>query len=164
MHRILKKDKPLYLFINWKQLGLWLQELKSRGFNIKNVIVWDKIVHGLNYQNYANTYELIIYAVKGNWFPYNKTEHDHKKGYFTDVWHIQRKMTDNTDHETMKAEDVIATILNHAPREQIICDPFMGSGTTAYVAKKLGRNYIGIELNHDYIEICNKRLRQEVLL
>jgi len=42
----------------------------------------------------------------------------------------------------------------------IVLDPFMGSGTTAVVAKKLGRNYIGIELNPKYIEIANKRINE----
>ncbi|MHA1248767.1 MAG: DNA-methyltransferase [Candidatus Helarchaeota archaeon] len=43
----------------------------------------------------------------------------------------------------------------------IVLDPFMGSGTVAIVAQRLGRNWIGIELNPDYIEIANKRLEQE---
>lgn len=46
----------------------------------------------------------------------------------------------------------------------IVLDPFMGSGTTAYVARKLGRNYLGIELNPEYIKLCEDRLRQTVLL
>ena len=46
----------------------------------------------------------------------------------------------------------------------IVLDPFMGSGTTAVVAKMLGRNYIGVELNPEYIKIAEKRLRQEILL
>jgi len=40
-------------------------------------------------------------------------------------------------------------------------DPFMGSGTIAVVAKKLNRNYIGIELNPDYIKIAEKRIMEE---
>jgi len=40
----------------------------------------------------------------------------------------------------------------------IVLDPFMGSGTTAVVAKKLGRDFIGIELNPDYIKIAEKRI------
>jgi DNA modification methylase len=164
MFRILKNDKPIYLFINWKQLGLWLQELRGVGFNIKNTIVWDKVVHGLNYQNYANTHEFIIYGVKGNWFPTNKESQDKKRGFFKDVWSIQRKMTDNDGHETIKAEEVLATVLSHAPNEKIVCDPFMGSGSTAFVCKRMGRDYVGCEMEQKYIDIANKRLRQEVLL
>ena len=41
-------------------------------------------------------------------------------------------------------------------------DPFMGSGTTAVVARKLGRNYVGFELNPDYIEIAERKLKREL--
>ena len=44
------------------------------------------------------------------------------------------------------------------PKDGIVCDPFCGSGTALVVAKKLGRNFIGIELNKKYIEIAEKRL------
>lgn len=50
------------------------------------------------------------------------------------------------------------------PEKGIILDPFMGAGTTAVVAQKLLRNYIGIELNKSYIEIANKRLMQKPML
>jgi len=46
----------------------------------------------------------------------------------------------------------------------VVLDPFMGAGTTGLVAKNLGRKYVGVELNPDYIKIANNRLRQEVLL
>ena len=46
----------------------------------------------------------------------------------------------------------------------IVLDPFMGSGTVALVAKKLNRDYLGIELNPEYVEMANKRLRDKMLL
>ena len=50
------------------------------------------------------------------------------------------------------------------PKNGIVLDPFMGAGTTALVAQNLGRNFIGIELNPDYIKIAKKRLSQRPLL
>jgi len=50
------------------------------------------------------------------------------------------------------------------PPGGLVFDPFMGSGTTAVVARKLGRKYLGIELSSDYIKIAEARLRQELLL
>jgi len=44
------------------------------------------------------------------------------------------------------------------PQGGVVLDPFMGAGTTAVVAKKLGRKFIGIELNQKYIEIAERRL------
>ena len=49
-------------------------------------------------------------------------------------------------------------VLAGCPRGGLILDPFNGAGTTGLVAKNNGRNYIGIELNEDYISISNKRL------
>ena len=57
---------------------------------------------------------------------------------------------------------VVLHIADHRklPRDfaQIVLDPFLGSGTTAAIAKKLGRNYLGIELNGDYVRLAEDRL------
>ena|SRR3990167_1356062 len=53
---------------------------------------------------------------------------------------------------------------NAAVVPAIVCDPFMGSGTTAIVARRLGRYYLGCELNPDYVKIAENRLIQEMLI
>ena len=68
-------------------------------------------------------------------------------------------MPENTDHPTQKPEKLIAKLILASSREgDIVFDPFLGSGTTAVVAKKLGRRYCGIELNLDYCLLAAKRL------
>ncbi|MCP5062600.1 MAG: site-specific DNA-methyltransferase, partial [Ignavibacteriae bacterium] len=68
-------------------------------------------------------------------------------------------MPENTDHPTQKPEKLIAKfILASCPEEGIIFDPFLGSGTTSVVAKKLGRHYFGIEMNEEYAMWAEKRL------
>lgn len=54
-------------------------------------------------------------------------------------------------------------ILTACPEKGTVLDPFLGSGTTAVVARNLGRNYIGIEINPEYVKIAEDRLRQELL-
>lgn len=68
-------------------------------------------------------------------------------------------MSENTDHPTQKPEKLIAKLVlaSSHPRDFVL-DPFLGSGTTAVVAKKLGRRYCGIELNRDYCCWALKRL------
>ena len=51
----------------------------------------------------------------------------------------------------------------HSNPNDLVLDCFMGSGTTACACKELGRNFIGIEKNPEYIDMANKRLQQEVL-
>jgi site-specific DNA-methyltransferase (adenine-specific) len=68
-------------------------------------------------------------------------------------------MPENTDHPTQKPEKLIAKlILASCPENGIVLDPFSGAGTTSVVAKKLGRKYIGIEINEEYCIWTEKRL------
>ena len=68
-------------------------------------------------------------------------------------------MPENTEHPTQKPEKLIAKlILASCPKNGIVLDPFVGSGTTSVVAKKLGRNYVGIEINEEYCCWTEKRL------
>ena len=69
-------------------------------------------------------------------------------------------MPENTDHPTQKPEKLIAKlILASCPKGGIVFDPFLGSGTTSVVAKKLGRNYCGVEMNQEYACWAEKRLQ-----
>lgn len=77
-------------------------------------------------------------------------------------------MRDNGEHRfahpTQKPQKVISYCINKASElGDLILDPFLGSGTTAYCAKKLNRKCIGIEIEEKYCEITKKRLRQMVL-
>jgi len=66
-----------------------------------------------------------------------------------------------TSHPTEKPEKLLERIILLGSREgDIILDPFMGSGTTGVVAKKLKRNFIGFEINKKYFEIAKKRIEK----
>lgn len=76
------------------------------------------------------------------------------------VWTINVKPNKEAHFATYPPELVSPCILAGCSEGGIILDPFMGSGTTAIVAKKLGRHYVGVELNPDYIKIAEKRLQE----
>lgn len=80
------------------------------------------------------------------------------------VWTIPTKPFKEAHFATFPKRLVIPMIEAGCPQEGIVLDPFFGSGTTGVVAKELGRQYIGIELNPEYIEIADKRLAQQNLL
>lgn len=70
-------------------------------------------------------------------------------------------MPENTNHPTQKPEKLIAKLILASSRPgDVVFDPFLGSGTTSVVAKKLGRQYCGIEINEEYCLWTEKRLQQ----
>jgi site-specific DNA-methyltransferase (adenine-specific) len=68
-------------------------------------------------------------------------------------------MPENTDHPTQKPEKLLAKIILASSDEgDVVLDPFLGSGTTSVVARKLNRNFIGVEVDSDYCCLAEKRL------
>ena len=78
------------------------------------------------------------------------------------VWTITTKGYKDAHFATFPEKLIVDCIKAGCPEGGVVLDPFMGSGTTAVVAKKMNRNYIGFELNPEYIEISNKRLQKEL--
>lgn len=74
------------------------------------------------------------------------------------VWTVATKPTKDAHFATYPVELIEPCVLAGCPVDGIVLDPFMGSGTTGIAALKHSRNFIGIELNPDYIKIANKRL------
>lgn len=78
---------------------------------------------------------------------------------WTDITVPFWSMPENTDHPTQKPEKLMAKIvLASSNPGELVLDPFLGSGTTSVVAKKLGRHYVGIEIEEDYCLLAEKRL------
>lgn len=75
-----------------------------------------------------------------------------------DVWTVPTKPFSEAHFATFPTDLIEPMILAGCPKGGIVYDPFMGSGTTALVARKLNRHFIGSELNPEYIEIAKRRL------
>ena len=83
----------------------------------------------------------------------------HPSNLWTDLTIPFWSMPENTDHPTQKPEKLLAKfILASSQPGDIIFDPFLGSGTTSVVAQKLGRQFVGVEINPDYGCWAEKRL------
>jgi site-specific DNA-methyltransferase (adenine-specific) len=93
--------------------------------------------------------------------------HEHHGGFritfpsnlWTDISVPFWSMPENTDHPTQKPEKLIAKLLLASSRRgDVVLDPFLGSGTTSVVARKLGRHYIGVETETEYSLLAERRL------
>jgi site-specific DNA-methyltransferase (adenine-specific) len=83
----------------------------------------------------------------------------HPSNIWTDITVPFWSMTENTDHPTQKSEKLIAKIVLASTDEgDFVLDPFLGSGTTSVVAKKLGRRYLGIEIDEEFCLLAERRL------
>ena len=84
----------------------------------------------------------------------------HPSNLWTDLTVPYWSMPENTDHPTQKPEKLLAKIVLASSREgDLVFDPFNGSGTTTVVAKKLGRQYLGVEIDETYCCLALKRLK-----
>ena len=84
----------------------------------------------------------------------------HPSNVWTDITIPFWSMPENTDHPTQKPEKLIAKlVLASSLPGDLVFDPFLGSGTTAVVAIKLGRRFCGIEINREYCCLTLKRLK-----
>jgi site-specific DNA-methyltransferase (adenine-specific)/modification methylase len=130
---------------------------------LKEIIVWDK-GHGqpaMQEQVLNRRSELIL--VFENDYPISRQFRSakFKRGTLEDIWEIKRERKKGVDnHGATFPEELIRTILDNFTEENdVIYDPFLGTGTTAVVSKKLNRRYIGSELSKDYFKICQTQLK-----
>lgn len=87
----------------------------------------------------------------------------HPSNIWTDLTVPFWSMPENTEHPTQKPEKLIAKlVLASSPPNAVIFDPFLGSGTTAVVAQKLGRQFVGIEIDPTYCCLAQKRLHMAI--
>ena len=90
-----------------------------------------------------------------------------KTGYYQkankrDVWTVSTAPEKEAHFACFPQMLIVDCIKAGCPENGIVLDPFMGSGTTAVVARKLNRNYVGFELNPKYMKIANVKLRREL--
>jgi site-specific DNA-methyltransferase (adenine-specific) len=84
----------------------------------------------------------------------------HPSNIWTDITIPFWSMPENTDHPTQKSEKLLAKLILASTNEQgFVLDPFLGSGTSAAVAQKLGRRYLGIETDEEFCLLAAKRLK-----
>ncbi len=133
--------------------------------NLKDIIIWDKryAQPAIGEQVLNRRSELIL--VFENDYPISRQFRSatFKRGTLDDVWVIDRERTKTETHGATFPQKLISTIIENFSKEgDIIYDPFLGTGTTAVVAKKFNRKYIGSEISKKYFKVCKDRLKKEI--
>ena len=146
-----KKTSALYVCLTWRTYSAFETAIHSTGAEIKACIVWDKQSVGLGNSHYRPQHEFIFYC-DGEWNG-DKSQ--------SDVWQMSRGNTSGYVHPTQKPVELIAkAITNSSHPQNIILDPFGGSGSTLIAAHKLGRTAYLMELDEHYCDIICKRFQQ----
>lgn len=139
---------------NWKNCSedIWYGTVSGQyTFNADAVMLKKKVIAPYrNADGQPRDWEM---EINGN---YRLT---HPSNFWTDITVPFWSMPENTDHPTQKPEKLMAKIiLSSSNHGDVVFDPFLGSGSTSVVAKKLGRNYCGVELDELYCCLAEKRL------
>lgn len=152
-HRIMKENAAMYMFCNWKKVGFFKRELEKK-FNLTKMIIWIKNNHtaGDLKCSFGNRNEY-IYLVNKSGYPFDDDDTQ------DDLWFFDKVAGKALIHQNQKPQPLIEKcIMKHSKENDIVFDGFAGSGTTAFAAKKLGRQFLGFELEKNYCDEANKKL------
>jgi modification methylase len=172
--RVLKPSGTIWVigsYHNIFRVGAIMQDL---GFWILNDIIWIKTNPMPNFRGvrFTNAHETLIWASTGKGAKYTFNYEamkalNNQKQMRSDWWLLplargkERAKDDNGKkaHPTQKPEALLyRVILSSSNPGDVVLDPFLGSGTTGVVAKRLHRHWIGLEKEKKYIEIAQKRI------
>ena len=171
--RILKENGSIWVigaFQNIYRIGYIMQNL---GFWIINDVIWSKSNAVPNFMGtrFKNSHETLLWCTKSKkakyTFNYKTMKRLNNGKQDKSVWDIGiaignerlKNKKGKKIHNTQKPEKLLQKIiLSSSNIEDTILDPFFGTGTTGAMAKKMGRNYIGIEREQIYIKVAKKRI------
>ena len=156
-YRILKNNSAMYMFTSHKTVDFFKQELENTGFNVKNMIIWDKQRQGMGDTStvFGFQYELIFFVSKGQ--PKIRGKR------LSDIWSFPKVVGRNQVHQNQKPIELIERcVTKHSNEGDVVFDGFMGSGTTAIACINTNRNYIGFELDQEYYRASIERINNHV--
>ena len=148
--KLLKDDTHIYCFCSWHHIDKFKIAFEKY-FTLKNVIVWEKNNTSMGdlKGSYAPKHEFILFGHKGRRLRNGKR--------LPDI--LQANRTGNKLHPTQKPINLLQIFIEQSSNEnEIILDPFMGSGSTGVAALNTNRKFIGIELDRKYFNIAKDRL------
>ena len=185
--KTLKPTASIYICGDW-QSSAAIHRVAQKYFKVRNRITWEREKGRGAKTNWKNASEDIWFCTMSNDYIFNVdavklkrrviapyTENGdpkdwensargrfrltHPSNLWSDLTVPFWSMPENTDHPTQKPEKLLAkTILASSNPGDVVLDPFLGSGTTSVVAKKMERNYVGVEIDETFCCLAEKRL------
>lgn len=149
-HRVASDDSAHYFFCSFHHIDKFKQAIEKK-FKVKNCLVWEKNNTSMGdlKGDFAPKVEFIIFAHKGRELIRGKRD--------PNIFRFSR--TGNDLHPTQKPVDLCEYLIEKfSDLNDVVFDPFMGSGTTGVAAKNLNRSFIGIEMDDNYFEIARERI------
>ena len=185
-HQVLKPTGSIYIMNIQNNIWIIQKLLEEYGFLFRNIIVWKNSSMPVK-NRFCINYQPILFYTKSDKYTFNYNAESHisntvlpwgrrnKGNLMIDQWNdipfvsggcmaskeaILKKDSKAKAHPCQMPEKLIERILKFSTNENdIVVDPFVGSGTTAVACKKLNRQFIGFEINPDYVKISNSRLK-----
>lgn len=184
---LLKPNASIYVCCDWQSSSV-IQTVLEKYFIVRNRITWQREKGRGSLSNYKNGSEDIWFATNSKSYTFNvedikirrkvlapykmngepkdweETENGnfrniYPSNFWDDISIPYWSMPENTAHPTQKPEKLLAKlILASSNPNDIVFDPFLGSGTTSVTSKKLNRHFVGIEMNEQYCVWTEKRL------
>ena len=159
--RVLAEDGHLYAFASWKTYDDFRDVLEEVGFEVVNCVVWlkstpnNQSAFGSGNVRYGYQHEFILYAV------HDTSEARPLDRTLSDIILHKHSSQDN-EHPTEKPVGLLETLLEQSSaREDVVLDPFLGSGSTAVAAIRNERDCVGFELDEEtYRQVIERRVAE----
>ena len=162
-------DPPYGINANTQTLGMGKKDFARGGaWDAQRVALAPMLDIGTYHCFWGGNYYTDVLPPSNQWLIWHKLNDGRSFSECEMAWTDFAKQTrhlshhwggEDKQHPTQKPLDVMLWVIENAPDEaRIILDPFMGSGTTGVACVKLGRKFIGIEIDHGYFDIAKKRI------
>lgn len=174
--RILKESGSMYVFSGWNNLKDILMALDDVGFVTVNHIIWKYQFGVVTKTKFVTSHYHCLYVCKNpkkrKFYPFSRfkkssrTKEGRSLHYKDkeDVWYIKREYwTGDEKTPTKLPAELIEKLIQYSSKKNdVVLDPFLGSGQVAVISKSMGRKYLGYEIVKKYYNFAKKRLDKNI--
>jgi site-specific DNA-methyltransferase (adenine-specific) len=149
--RVSKVGGSCLVFTDWRQLPTLTDAVQAGGWVWRGLVVWDKTSACRPRPGFRTQAEYLVWGTRGAF---------DREVYLPGVIQAITPRADTRRHQTEKPIGLLEQLIEVAPPEGLVLDPFAGSGSTLDAARNRGRRSLGFELNDEHLETAGLRLDQ----